>query len=100
LQARQYDIVELQDGSRSIVIQNDLLDGIDSRVVVPLLPPETAGAPMPPLNPLLTFGTVQFKLMPQMMHAVPTDRIRARIGTAVWFRDEIREAMSAFLDGV
>ena len=51
--AAQYDLFRLPDGPVVVVIQNDLLDDIRTRVVIPLLPAGSAGKPLKRLNPTM-----------------------------------------------
>lgn len=96
----QYDICQLPDGMLAVVVQSDLLAPMASRVVVPLLPLETAGPPIAPLNPVLTFGTEQLKLMPQMMVTLPLAALGRRIGSIAHMRADIESAVSVMLSGL
>jgi toxin CcdB len=100
LSARQYDICQLTDGTLAVVVQDNLLEPLETRVVVPLIDLAIAGPPLPPLNPVLTFGTEQFKLMPQMIVSVPSADLAPRLGSVAHRGDAIKAAVAALLGGL
>jgi toxin CcdB len=58
-------------------IQADLLNHLNTRVVVPLLPLEIAPKPAGTLNPLFDIDGVKVSMATQFMAAVPTRMLKA-----------------------
>lgn len=100
LDLKQYDICRMADGVLVIVAQDDLLSPMVTRVVVPMLPVAEGGPPVTPLNPVVTFGTQQLKLMPQMVTSVPVSQLGPRVGSVAYISDRIEAAMAALFSGV
>ncbi|MEY8878659.1 MAG: CcdB family protein [Leptothrix sp. (in: b-proteobacteria)] len=74
-------------------VQNDYIDHLASRVVVPLRH-EAAFGPRPRhLNPLLTFGSDSVVLDTAALGAVPVSELRASVGNLGAARAEILEAL-------
>ena len=87
-------------GVRVVVVQGDLLDGLVTRVVVPLLPEARVGRVMATLNPVLTVGTERLVLMPQLMATLTLGELGPEEGSLALYRDEITRAMDALLSGI
>ncbi|MCX7902423.1 MAG: CcdB family protein [Burkholderiaceae bacterium] len=74
-------------------VQADLLHDLNTRVVVPLMPPETAPKPAARLSPVLTVAGAPMVMVTQVLSAVPAALLRgdpvplsdpsAAIGTAL-----------------
>ena len=82
-------------------VQSRLLEGLATRVVIPLLP--TAAAPRLPmktLNPLLPFDGGDFVLMTQNIACVPVAHLGLTVGTLAAQRDQIVRAIDALLSGI
>ncbi len=57
-------------------VQADLLRDLNTRVVVPLMPPETAPRPAGRLNPVLTVAGAPAVMVTQFLSAVPAGLLR------------------------
>lgn len=76
----KYDIYQNLNGNGFLLdIQSDLLNGLNTRVVVPLL--ERAQAPIPAqrLNPIFIIAGVEVVMATQFMAAVPENELREPI---------------------
>jgi toxin CcdB len=74
-------------------VQNDFIDSLATRVMVPLRR-EAAFGPRPRnLNPLLTFGTEALVLDTAALGAVPLSALRQPIGELRAARAEVQEAL-------
>ncbi len=62
-------------------VQTDLLDGLSTRIVVPLLPVKTAPKPAVRLNPVFTIAGKRFVMATQYLAAVPTKLLKTRVTT-------------------
>lgn len=98
--AAQFDVFRDPDGVHVVVIQSDLLDAMQTRVVVPLLRPNEMGRGLPALNPPLLVGDILLVLAPQLLSAVPVAALKERIGSLAHERDTITRAVDALLSGV
>lgn len=98
--AQQFDVFRPKRGLLVVVIQNDLLDEISTRVVAPLLPAGRAGAPMRSLNPTFEVGEETVVLMPQLLATIAVADLGPRVASLVHMRDEITRALDALLSGV
>ena len=89
----RYDLYAAPDGkSWRLDVQADLLDGLTTRVVVPVLP--LAGAPKPAgrLNPVVTVEGVECVLVTQYLAAVRVGELGRRVGSLA---DQAQAVMAA-----
>jgi toxin CcdB len=98
--ARQFDVFRTTSGVLVVVIQNDLLDAMRTRVVLPLLPAGSAGRPMRGLNPEINFGEETMVLMPQLMATLTIAELGRPVGSLAHFRDAVTRAVDTLLSGV
>ena len=69
----RYDVLEDPDGAGLLLaLQSDLLDGLDTVVVAPLLPSDRAPKPARRLNPVFHIAGAPHVMVTQFMAAVPT----------------------------
>ena len=61
----QFDVYRLVDGALVVDCQSDLLRNLQSRFVVPLLPPTAAVMAGQRLNPILKINDEDYVLVPQ-----------------------------------
>jgi toxin CcdB len=81
-------------------VQADLLRDLNTRVVVPLMPPEAAPRPAARLNPVLTVAGAPAVMVTQFLSAVPAGLLR---GHPVPMTDQgtaIQNALDLLLTGV
>lgn len=68
----RYDVFEYEGGDGLLLdVQTDLLDGLSTRIVAPLLPRKTAPKPAGRLNPVFTIGKRDYVMATQFLAAVP-----------------------------
>ncbi|MEA3014886.1 MAG: toxin CcdB [Sphingomonadales bacterium] len=78
--------------------QADVLDHLDTRVVVPLLP--AAGLPVATgLNPIFEVGTATVVMSPQLIFAIPVQHLDRRITSLSDHHSEIMNALDMLLTG-
>lgn len=78
--------------------QADLLDHLETRVVVPLLP--AAGLPAATrLNPLFEIGDQTVVMSTQLIFAIPVRHLARRIGSLADRHDEIMNALDMLITG-
>ena len=98
--AAQFDLFRTARGTLVVVLQNDLLDQLQTRVVAPLVPANTLRRTMPSLNPSVTVGSETYLLMPQLMATLTLTELGKRLGSLAILRDEIVRAVDALLSGI
>lgn len=80
-------------------VQTDLLDGLSTRNVIPLVPLRGAPVPASRLNPLLDIDGELFALQPQLMGAVPTVALGRPIDNLMRHYDRIVAAVDMIFLG-
>lgn len=75
-------------------MQRDLLEGLNTRVVVPLVPVQAAPKPARRLNPVFRLGEADHVMVTQFMAAVALLALGAPVGSL----DAAYEEISAALD--
>lgn len=80
-------------------VQTDLVDGLNTRLAVPLLPAEGTIKPARRLNPLLVVGDRMYVLATQFMASVALKELGEKAGSLAHERDAIKAAIDMLLDG-
>jgi len=80
-------------------VQSDLLSGLNTRVVVPLLPKSSAPTPAQRLNPVFSIEGQELVMATQYMAAVPEAELRSRVGSLAEKQDEISAALDMLFLG-
>ena len=93
----RYDLHAAPDGKGWLLdVQADLLDALNTRVVVPVLPLALAPKPAGRLNPVVTVDGVECVLVTQYLAAVRVGELGRRVGSLA----DRSEAVMAALDMV
>jgi len=79
--------------------QADVLSGLTTRLVVPLLPPDVAPIPSRRLNPSFLVGEDRLVMMTHFAASVPLRALGQRIGSLAEQHDAIIEAFDMLLTG-
>ena len=80
--------------------QTDLLDDIESRFVVPLLPFESVPSPIRQLNPVFEITGSSFVLLTQQAGPAPAADLGKPAGSLADYRYEILNALDFLITGV
>jgi len=97
----RYDIHAAPSGSGYVVdMQADLLDALNTRVVVPLLPEDAAPPPARYLNPVIEVDGTPHVLVTQYLAAVRRSVLGPVIGSVRSRRDDITRALDMLTHGV
>lgn len=98
----QFDIYEGRGRGISFLIdlQHDMLDNLSTRIVAPLVFPETAGPPMRSVNPRISVDGEHYILMTQLLAAIPISTLNGPVGSARTQREEIIAAMDLLFTGI
>ena len=81
-------------------IQTDLLSGLNTRVVVPLLPAGNAPPPIRYLNPVFEIGGAPYVMATQVLSAVPERLLAERVTSLSDAADTITRATDMLMQGV
>ena len=97
----RFDVYALARGRAPVVIcQADLLDGLKTRVVVPLIAESEAPKPARRLNPVLVLGSERFVLMTQFLAAVELRELGDKVGSLASEGEAVLGALDFLLTGV
>lgn len=96
----RFDVFENKGGAGYLLdIQSDLLSGLNTRVVVPLLPKCSAPFPAQRLNPVFNIEGQEVVMTTQYMAAVPEGELRSGVSSLAEQQDEILAAMDMLFLG-
>lgn len=98
----QFDIYRRGTGGVAFLVdlQDDMLDGLSTRVVAPLVVIESVGVPMKIVNPRIVVEGKPHILMSHLLAAIPASSLGEPIGSARGQRDEIIAAMDLLFTGI
>ena len=97
----RFDVYALKRGGALVVdCQADLLDGLKSRVVVPLVAESEAPKPARRLNPVFEIGGERYVLMTQFLSAVEMRELGAEVGSLDEQGETVLGALDFLLTGV
>ena len=95
------DVYALARGGALVVdCQADLLDGLKTRVVVPLIPESAAPKPARRLNPVFVVGGERFVLMTQFLAAVEVRELGDMVGSLEHEGETVLGALDFLLTGL
>lgn len=107
---KQFGLYENQDKDTNqaypyfVDVQNDLLEGLKSRVVIPIITLEKSKSTRSiyPQNlcPIVEIGRKKYVLMTHQMTSVPIQMLRSDEGSLLKYRDEIVAAIDFLVTGI
>lgn len=89
-----------EGGGYLLDVQADLLDHLNTRVVVPLLPAASAPTPAANLNPVFRVNDEPVVMVTQFMAAVPASLLKHPVGDLSHQRFEITCALDVLFQGI
>lgn len=96
----QYDVFQAPEGKGFLLdVQSDLLEPLNTRVVVPLMTRKSAPMPAERLNPIVRIGRRNFVMVTQFLAAVPLALLTRRVDNLPPYQDEIRAAIDMLTHG-
>jgi toxin CcdB len=96
----RYDVYPSPDGTGYLLdLQTDLLHGLNTRDVAPLLPGDVAPLPAQVLNPIFELDDKRHVLATQFLSAVPASVLRNAIGNLHDRSDDITRAIDMVFQG-
>lgn len=96
----KFDVYRNLDGEGFLLdVQSDLLDDLNTRIVVPLLPFKKAPVPAKRLNPMFTVQDAEYVMATQFMAAVSKSILKRRVTDLSGKADEITHAIDMVFFG-
>lgn len=97
----RFDVYARPGGAPGYVldVQADVLNGLNTRIVVPLLPLAEAPTPAKQLNPVFEIGTEPYVMATQFLAAIPRALLRNPVTTLEGRDSEIMAALDLVLVG-
>ena len=99
----QFDCYEYagprQDVAYLLDVQSDLLRGLVSRVVVPLIPLQEFGRPIKKLNPVFSIAGVDHVMATSEIAGMPTKNLGRCVDNLDTHRHDIKGAIDFLQDG-
>ncbi|MBN9360291.1 MULTISPECIES: CcdB family protein [unclassified Devosia] len=81
-------------------VQSDLLDGLNTVLVVPLMPLDIAPIPIARLNPIIEIAGERYSMVTQYMAATPTRALGRPVGNLKFSSyDQIKPALDMIFLG-
>jgi len=94
------DVYKNPDGPGYLLdIQADLLNHLNVRVVVPLLPQEMSPQPARRLNPIYSICSQDCVMLTQFISSVPANILETRVASLSDYHSEILDAIDMLLSG-
>ena len=81
-------------------VQADLLDGLNTRLVVPLMPVGAAPPAAKWLNPIFDIQSERYTMVTQFLSAVPTSILKSPVASLAHYDTDITRALDMALTGV
>jgi len=95
----RYDFYRNADGGYLLDVQSDLLEGLSTRVVIPLMPPKIAPVPGRRLNPTFAINGKDHVMVTQFMSAFATSELPVPEGNLSRHHDDIVAALDLLFQG-
>ena len=96
----RFDVFPNPDGNGFLLdVQANLLDGLNTRVVVPLIPASSAPMPAKRLNPTFAIEAEPHVMVTQFMAAVPVTILKAPVASLAGHDAEIGNALDMLFVG-
>jgi toxin CcdB len=96
----RFDVYPNPDGTGYLLdVQADLLSHLNTRIVVPLLPPDEAPRPAQRLNPSFRVGASDLVMVTQFLAAVPSSMLKTPSGTLLNRHSDIVAAVDFLMQG-
>ncbi len=96
----RFDVYRLKTNQAlAMDIQANLLDRLETRIVVPLLPIAEFVTPVMRLNPRVVIDGTSYHLITHMMGSIPIKEIAGTVGNLSSQYDEIVAAMDLLFQG-
>lgn len=97
----QFDLYTMRSsGTLVLDVQSELLDPLNTRVVIPVLPVENGLKPAKRLNPVFRIADQDRMLATQFLAAVPVTELGQAIDNLADKRDDVTAALDMLYQGI
>ncbi|MBB3996121.1 toxin CcdB [Sulfitobacter undariae] len=97
----RFDVYASPDGGGYLLdVQADLLESLNTRVVVPLMPVSAAPSPAKRLNPVFDIQNERHVMVTQFLSAVPVSILKTPIASLALHDADITGALDLLTTGV
>ena len=94
-----FDVYRSSSSGYLLDVQTDLLAGLNTRMVVPLLPLDTAPKAAKRLNPIFDIEHQPYLMATQFMAAIPEAELKQKVGNLIEQQQEVSEALDMLFVG-
>ncbi|UWR24333.1 CcdB family protein [Sulfitobacter sp. S190] len=95
----RFDLYAHVHGGFLLDVQSDLLDELNTRMIVPVLPQHLAPLPARRLNPVFELAATPHVMVTQFMAAVPVAALGPPVDTLAPQADEVTAAIDMLMQG-
>jgi toxin CcdB len=96
----KYDVFPNPSGDGFLLdVQTDLLSGLNTRVVVPLLPQSSAPIPAARLNPIFEMDGERVVMATQFLAAIPQHILKSSVGNLSNDSEKVTSAIDMLMQG-
>ena len=96
----RYDLYRLREQAGYLLdVQTDLIDRLQTRVVVPLLPAGSTPSPVRRLNPIFNIGGKRYLMATPLLASVPVSELEPSQANLSMHHDEIVAALDMLFQG-
>ncbi len=98
----KYDVYSAIANSNSeylLVLQDEIVDNLTTRVVAPLIPINEVPKQIKILNPTISVNGEDYILMVHLLAAIPTTALKIKIGSVTSQRNEIIATLDLLFTG-
>lgn len=100
MNAKRFHVYPNPSGNGFLVnVQSDLLSSLNTRMVIPLMPPGEAPKPANILNPLFEIGGEPYVMVTQYMAAFPASTLKNEVSNAYFRQDDVFAALDLLFHG-
>jgi toxin CcdB len=97
--AKQFDLYRLSEGDFVVILQSDIFEDLNTRVVCLAVPETSSAKALPHLSPVLTAGDMRLRISPQVVATLTITELGTHIATLQHERDRIIRAVDLMLTG-
>jgi toxin CcdB len=97
--ARQFDLYRMATGDYVIILQSDLLEGLNTRSVCLALPEPVSVPAFAALSPLLSAGDLRLRIAPHILATLTLTELGTHVANLSHERDRIIRAFDMMLTG-
>jgi toxin CcdB len=95
----RFDVYLTSSSGYLLDVQTDLLAGLNTRVVVPLLPLDNAPKAAKRLNPIININNQAFLMATQFMAAIPEAELKQKVASLIDQQQEVSAALDMLFVG-